>query len=201
MFCALMALFGLGRLNESFQASLLKSRALARSQERSKAFQRDALREQERGSARGNSPTGGSRQMREDVSLMRDTARNLSGSERKELEAIARVTDAIQAKVQTFERAVKELEAVGFSTVVGLDSPEAITRRRALVRTYAEANTGLTEAWQGVELALHAELRGVVGEAEAERFAHLVAEPYDTDIRLRVRGAIVTAAVRRQWTG
>ncbi len=98
-----------------------------------------------------------------------------------------RVGADFQAKLEAYNRATAELKAAGYADAAGLNSLEAITHRRVLIKKCADTNADLTQTCQTMEPRLHAELLRVVPELEAQRCTAAVIDRLDLPLVLRIR--------------
>ncbi len=106
-----------------------------------------------------------------------------------------RVMHDFQGKMQAYNLASAELKTAGMIDASRLDSREAIARRRALVKSYGEANDTFTEACRTLEQTLHAELVRAVPEALARQGTAAVMEGFDMPLVLRIRDCERRAAL------
>ena len=108
------------------------------------------------------------------VDLIRRTTGDLTGDDRKTMEAMARIGEGFRDRAQTYELATANLRAAGWASGAGLDGREAIALRRTLVKNYADANRAMGDYGRNIESITRAEMRRELPEAAAERGVRLV---------------------------
>ena len=186
VFCCLLGLFALARSFESVSANLhdrilrqqapdQQTRAAALRPVVAAAIPEDPRMEKAR------------REHQQALDRMHADVADGHGGNPRAFATEARFMDELQSKIQDYDHAAARLRAAGGGSAQGLDTLDAIARRRQMVKDCLAANAVLTAAFETTESDLLADLRGVLPEAEARGVTRQVLSKTDQASKLEVR--------------
>lgn len=121
--------------------------------------QRENLAEQRRQFDAGDPTTGASERLNRAGGALGDAAKQVSGDERKILEAGQRLAAGLGPKLRAYESASTDLKNAGFFAPNTLTSREAIATRREILKRWMAANEDLAASYQTMSATLRADLQ------------------------------------------
>ena len=176
-FCLLLLLLAVGWIGQRVITLTAASRRAAQvDRYKRQLYQEEekALARREQKGADDGLPYQPALLMQGGVDLIHRTAGDLTGDDRKTMEAMARIGEGFRDRSRAYELATANLRAAGWVSGAGLDGKEAIALRRTLVKNYADANRALGDYGRNIEPIARAEMRRDLPEAAAEGGVRLV---------------------------